>query len=182
MLLTVSSRVFLRYRNSTNTSFSFFLSVIIFLFLFGFLFSFEGIAGWLVLNHWKGRVGEVGRRLMHLVPAPAVRLMKRRVLSRPGPQQSSSFSSSYSWACSRSHLRYFSFNLILFYQSIVQEFFIYFKQKHNNFSLLSYNNLTFLGPGILSVGISLFSSAFFFKGVLSEMISIFLFNLLQIIH
>ena len=24
----------------------------------------------------KGRVGEVGRRLMHLVPAPAVRLMK----------------------------------------------------------------------------------------------------------
>ena len=24
------------------------------------------------------------RRLMHLVPAPAVRLMKRRVLSRPG--------------------------------------------------------------------------------------------------
>jgi hypothetical protein len=28
--------------------------------------------------------GEVGRRLMHLVPAPAVRLMKRRVQSRPG--------------------------------------------------------------------------------------------------
>merc|ERR1711924_586318 len=33
----------------------------------------------------KGRwFGEVGRRLMHLVPAPAVRLMKRRVQSRPG--------------------------------------------------------------------------------------------------
>jgi len=30
------------------------------------------------------RVGESGRRLMHLVPAPAVRLMKRRVQSRPG--------------------------------------------------------------------------------------------------
>ena len=33
------------------------------------------------------RVGEVGRRLMHLVPAPAVRLMKRRVQSRPGVRQ-----------------------------------------------------------------------------------------------
>ena len=33
------------------------------------------------------RNGEVGRRLMHLVPAPAVRLMKRRVQSRPGVRQ-----------------------------------------------------------------------------------------------
>ena len=30
------------------------------------------------------RFGDEDRRLMHLVPAPAVRLMKRRVLSRPG--------------------------------------------------------------------------------------------------
>jgi len=30
------------------------------------------------------RLGDEERRLMHLVPAPAVRLMKRRVLSRPG--------------------------------------------------------------------------------------------------
>jgi len=30
------------------------------------------------------RLGGEERRLMHLVPAPAVRLMKRRVLSRPG--------------------------------------------------------------------------------------------------
>ncbi|PFX13177.1 hypothetical protein AWC38_SpisGene22765 [Stylophora pistillata] len=30
------------------------------------------------------RLGDEDRRLMHLVPAPAVRLMKRRVLSRPG--------------------------------------------------------------------------------------------------
>jgi len=28
--------------------------------------------------------GDEERRLMHLVPAPAVRLMKRQVLSRPG--------------------------------------------------------------------------------------------------
>ena len=33
------------------------------------------------------RLGESGRRLMHLVPAPAVRLMKRRVQSRPGLRQ-----------------------------------------------------------------------------------------------
>ena len=33
------------------------------------------------------RVGESRRRLMHLVPAPAVRLMKRRVQSRPGLRQ-----------------------------------------------------------------------------------------------
>ena len=39
----------------------------------------------------KNRIGDEERRLMHLVPAPAVRLMKRRVLSRPGPQQSSIF-------------------------------------------------------------------------------------------
>ena len=32
----------------------------------------------------KSRLGDEDRRLMHLVPAPAVRLMKRRVLSRPG--------------------------------------------------------------------------------------------------
>ena len=32
------------------------------------------------------RLGDEERKLMHLVPAPAVRLMKRRVLSRPGPQ------------------------------------------------------------------------------------------------
>mgnify|MGYP000976624361 CR=1 FL=1 len=30
------------------------------------------------------RLGGEERRLMHLVPAPAVRLKKRRVLSRPG--------------------------------------------------------------------------------------------------
>merc|ERR1712012_212283 len=30
------------------------------------------------------RLGDGERRLMHLVPAPAVRLKKRRVLSRPG--------------------------------------------------------------------------------------------------
>ena len=33
------------------------------------------------------RIGESGRRLMHLVPAPAVRLMKRRVQSQPGVRQ-----------------------------------------------------------------------------------------------
>ena len=36
-------------------------------------------------RHGAGpRIGDEERRLMHLVPAPAVRLMKRRVLSRPG--------------------------------------------------------------------------------------------------
>ena len=39
----------------------------------------------LTLLHMAGtRIGDEERRLMHLVPAPAVRLMKRRVLSRPG--------------------------------------------------------------------------------------------------
>jgi len=32
---------------------------------------------------WQ-RIGDGVKRLMHLVPAPAVRLMKRRVFSRPG--------------------------------------------------------------------------------------------------
>ena len=32
----------------------------------------------------KERFGGGERRLMHLVPAPAVKLMKSRVLSRPG--------------------------------------------------------------------------------------------------
>ena len=37
------------------------------------------------MPHGAGpRIGDEERRLMHLVPAPAVRLMKRRVLSRPG--------------------------------------------------------------------------------------------------
>ena len=34
-------------------------------------------------KRWN-RFGDEERRLMHLVPAPAVRLKKRRVLSRPG--------------------------------------------------------------------------------------------------
>jgi len=34
-------------------------------------------------KRWN-RFGDEERRLMHLVPAPAVRLMKRQVLSRPG--------------------------------------------------------------------------------------------------
>ena len=33
---------------------------------------------------WKDRFGDEERTVMHLVPAAAVRLMKRRVLSRPG--------------------------------------------------------------------------------------------------
>jgi len=37
------------------------------------------------------RVGDEERRLMHLVPAPAVRLMKRRVQSRPGVRQENRF-------------------------------------------------------------------------------------------
>jgi hypothetical protein len=40
---------------------------------------------------FQQRVGESGRRLMHLVPAPAVRLMKRRVQSRPGARQENPF-------------------------------------------------------------------------------------------
>ena len=35
-------------------------------------------------NPNDNRLGGEERRLMHLVPAPAVRLMKSRVLSRPG--------------------------------------------------------------------------------------------------
>ena len=38
----------------------------------------------LVTNRQRNRIGDEERRLMHLVPAPAVRLMKRRVLSTPG--------------------------------------------------------------------------------------------------
>ena len=37
-----------------------------------------------VMRKSLDRIGDEERRLMHLVPAPAVRLMKRRVLSRPG--------------------------------------------------------------------------------------------------
>ena len=45
-------------------------------------------AGTVPNDAWvRQRIGEVGRRLMHLVPAPAVRLMKRRVQSRPGVRQ-----------------------------------------------------------------------------------------------
>ena len=43
------------------------------------------------VNGKENRFRDEERRLMHLVPAPAVSLMKRRVLSRPGPQQSSIF-------------------------------------------------------------------------------------------
>ena len=39
----------------------------------------------------ENRLGDEERRLMHLVPAPAVRLMKRRVLSRPGVNSLLSF-------------------------------------------------------------------------------------------
>ena len=35
-------------------------------------------------KHDQERLGDEERRLMHLVPAPAVKLMKGRVLSRPG--------------------------------------------------------------------------------------------------
>ena len=38
----------------------------------------------LIFNRLKIRLGDEERRLMYLVPAPAVRLMKSRVLSRPG--------------------------------------------------------------------------------------------------
>ena len=44
---------------------------------------------------FEERLGGEERRLMHLVPAPAVRLMKRRVLSRPGVN---SLMSSLAWA------------------------------------------------------------------------------------
>ena len=35
-------------------------------------------------NYSSHRLGDEERTVMHLVPAAAVRLMKRRVLSRPG--------------------------------------------------------------------------------------------------
>ena len=39
----------------------------------------------MIMDYAAGyRIGDEERRLMHLVPAPAVRLMKRRVLSTPG--------------------------------------------------------------------------------------------------
>ena len=46
----------------------------------------------------KTRLGDEERRLMHLVPAPAVRLMKRRVLSRPGVNDVLSFSINHAWS------------------------------------------------------------------------------------
>jgi hypothetical protein len=46
---------------------------------------------------FEERLGGEERRLMHLVPAPAVRLMKRRVLSRPGVN---SLMSSPAWSIS----------------------------------------------------------------------------------
>ena len=52
-----------------------------------FLTTFLRFLWWTVRlpRHGAGpRIGDEERRLMHLVPAPAVRLMKRRVLSRPG--------------------------------------------------------------------------------------------------
>jgi hypothetical protein len=36
------------------------------------------------MNRWRRWLGGGERGLMHLVPAPAVKLMKSRVLSRPG--------------------------------------------------------------------------------------------------
>ena len=54
--------------------------------------SHESISSFSVTNQrTKQRVGGEGRRLMHLVPAPAVRLMKRRVQSRPGARQENRF-------------------------------------------------------------------------------------------
>ena len=38
----------------------------------------------MLIEEKENRFGDEERRLMHLVPAPAVRLKKRRVLSRPG--------------------------------------------------------------------------------------------------
>ena len=43
------------------------------------------------------RIGDEETRLMHLVPAPAVRLMKRRVLSRPGVNSLMSFHERLAW-------------------------------------------------------------------------------------
>jgi hypothetical protein len=40
--------------------------------------------GHIIFGLEKKRFGDEERRLMHLVPAPAVKLMKGRVLSRPG--------------------------------------------------------------------------------------------------
>jgi hypothetical protein len=45
-----------------------------------------------LLNSLFKRLGDENERLMHLVPAPAERLMKSRVLSRPGANMSVSFS------------------------------------------------------------------------------------------
>jgi len=44
---------------------------------------------------WRGRFGDEERRLMHLVPAPAVKLMKGRVLSRPGMKKCLGLSMSF---------------------------------------------------------------------------------------
>ena len=45
---------------------------------------------WFILYLIQKRFGDEERRLMHLVPAPAVKLMKGRVLSRPGMSNYSS--------------------------------------------------------------------------------------------
>ena len=58
-------------------------------------FGWESVAGTLDASRLfflsNQRVGESGRRFVHLVPAPAVRLMKRRVQSRPGSRQENRF-------------------------------------------------------------------------------------------
>jgi hypothetical protein len=52
----------------------------------------------LLSSPWNAfRLGDEERRLMHLVPAPAVRLMKRRVLSRPGVNSPWPHSLAWSW-------------------------------------------------------------------------------------
>ena len=57
-------------------------------FLFLIFFVFVSASNARASNRRLGlRVGDEERRLMHLVPAPAVRLMKRRVQSRPGVRQ-----------------------------------------------------------------------------------------------
>jgi len=59
--------------------------------VFGNLMSLSLVLGlllsWCMFIFFAQRVGESRRRHMHLVPAPAVRLMKRRVQSRPGLRQ-----------------------------------------------------------------------------------------------
>jgi len=62
-------------RQASTTFLSFF-------FLFHFISPWPGLSA----GSQQVRFGDEERRLMHLVPAPAVSLMKRRVLSRPGPQ------------------------------------------------------------------------------------------------